>query len=139
MNRGQVRSGTYRSTAPDEAVQAVPSKSCTCTYSHAAKNMAMYVQGSRTRTRAYVRPEPCIRTAALDGSNGVQFIGSQPAGSERRKQCSVHREATDYVEMRPVHQEPTGLDGTVETGSCSSTLHRLGVWRTAKQTKRSSL
>jgi hypothetical protein len=32
------------------------------------------------------------------------------------KQRPVHREATDWVEMHRLHWEPTGLDGTAETG-----------------------
>jgi hypothetical protein len=67
-------------------------------------------------------------------------IHRQPTGwVGAEKQCHVHREATNWDGRRPVRREPTGLDGTAKTGCCSSTPHRLGVWRTAKQRKRPSI
>ena len=91
----------------------------------------------------------------MDGSNGVLFIGQGTGWVGTENQHPVHREATEWVEMRPIQREPTGLDGTAETGSgilqyrgngllfdrlrskrgsCSSG----GVWRTAKRRKRTS-
>ena len=128
MNRGRVRRGTCRSRAPDVAGHAVPSKLCTRMYSHAAKNTATYVHTAGV-SNAYSRIRPGLvyierQCGRGNGqlhwmvgvrSNGVLFIGSQPAGSERLKR-------------RPVHREPTGWGETAETGSCSSTdpAHRLG-------------
>jgi hypothetical protein len=163
MNRARVSSVTCRSRAPDVAIQAAPSKSCTRTYSHTAKNTATDVHiraGSRTRTHAYVRPG----LVYMERGNGRQ-------------------------QRPPVHRQPTGWVGTAETASgakrlgrnasCSSgsnllgrnsrngvlfsdsgsgvpqnggngllfdrlrskwgPVHRLGVWRTAKRRKRTSV
>jgi hypothetical protein len=81
----------------------------------------------------------CLHGEATDGSNGVVFMGSQPAGSKRRNSVVFIRRGSRLGRNAPVPQEPTCLDGTAETGSSSSTPHRLGAWRTAKHTKQSSL
>jgi hypothetical protein len=85
MNRGRASNGMWSSRAPDVEVQAVQSKPCTRTYNQMPKNMATYVHMGGV-SNAY--PRICTTRArvhgeAPDGSNGVLFIGSQPAGSER--------------------------------------------------------
>ena len=104
--------------------------------------------GSRTPTRAYVRPG-LVYMAGSERRNSVIVVFM---GRQRNASCSSRGNGT-----RAVHREPTGLDGTadgneawrtverrkrpcvrpatVETGSCSS----RGVWRTAKQRKRTSV
>ena len=114
------------------------------------ENTATYVYiraGSRTPTRAYVRPG-LVYMAGSERRNSVVVVFM---GRQRNASCSSGGNG-----IRRVHREPTGLDGTgdgneawrtaerrkrpcvrpttFETGSCSSG----GVWRTAKRRKRTS-
>ena len=68
--------------------------------------------GSGTRTRAYVRPGLVYME-----SQHTAATASFSSADRTEKQRRVHREATDWVGMRPIHREPTYLDGTAETGS----------------------
>ena len=111
------------------------------------ENTAPYVYiraGSRTPTRAYVRPG-LVYMAGSERRNSVVVVFM---GRQRNASCS-----SGGNRIRRVHREPTGLDGTadgneawrtaerrkrpcvrlatVETGSCSLG----GVWCTAKRRK----
>ena len=121
------------------------------------ENTATYVYiraGSRTPTRAYVRPGLVYMVGSERRNNVVVVF----MGRQRNASCSWGANRLGRNEMRRrVHREPTGLDGTagrneawrtaewrkrpsvrpptVETGSCSPG----GAWHTAKRRKRTSL
>ena len=81
INHGLVSSGTCHSRAPHVAVQAVPSKPCTCTCSHTPKNTATYVHTGEV-SNAYSRI--CMTKSRVHGWFGTEKL-------HRR----VHREATE--------------------------------------------
>src|SRR5215216_4518792 len=92
MNCGRVRKGMCRSRGADVACHAVLSISCTRTYSQGARkvNTATYVHMGGV-SNAYLRIRMArarVHGEAAKSSDNVLFIGSQPAGSERRN-CVV--------------------------------------------------
>ena len=126
MNRGRVRSSTCHSRAPHVAVQAVPSKSCTHTYSHTPKNTATYVdtgrvsnaysriRTARSRVHGWVRTEKLHRHVHGEATECVMFMGRQ-----RNASCSSGGNG-----IRRVHREPTGLDGTADRNEARLTAER---------------
>ena len=98
-----VEARTCHSRAPHVAVQAVPSKPCTRTYSHTPKNTATYVHTGGV-SNAYSR----IRTARAHVHGWV--------GTEKQRRRRVHGEATECVVFI----------GRQRNVCCSSGANRLG-------------
>ena len=120
MNHGRVSSGTCRGRAPDVAVHAVLSKSCTRTYNHRAKNTATYVHMARVSS-AYSR---------------IYTVGQGLCtwrGNGRQQQRPIHRAANRLGQNGETTSCSSGGNRRGRNMSCSSGANRLGWNNRSKQ------